>query len=396
MSRRSALIAGGVATAALLVVAALAIVFRTDGPPGPNQARLDVAGSATVMRSDGTSEVVTAGATLDFGDIVVADEGTAVVEFAAGHRYELRDGTVGSADPSRLVVEMPPTLEAGDALVLDGFPSGLRVGGTTLSAVGATRARVDAGGAVAAVYVAQAGLAGDTPVDAVPALRQIGLGAAGAIVPLAYDGADPWDRRFLGESIAFGNRLEALARGYTNDLQPSSQSTSASFFESVLPALDDEREFGADLLDADRPAGETLVGAAIAVQGRRGPFRERWEQIFTFRAQGAAWGLVAHDQGVSSAPVLETLELAIVESPLSADPRPTTTTTAPPPTTAPPAPSPTTTTPPPTTAPPQPPPTTPPPEDDGLLGPVLDPVLDPVTGILGDVLGVLGLGPGPE
>ena len=120
------------------------------------------------------------------------------------------------------------------------------------------------------------------------------------------------------------------------------------------------------------------------VQGRRGTFRERWEAVFAFRAAGAAWGLVALDQGVSSAPVLDTIELAIgasdgthASAPTSdvAPTRPTVPTTAAPgapPTTG------TTTT---TTAPP-------PPPSGGLL----DPVIDPTSQVLGDLLDVLGLG----
>ena len=215
-------------------------------------------------------------------------------------------------------------------------------------------------------------------------MRQVVLSPTASPTPLEYDGSDPWDRRFLGDAMAFGQRLEALARGYTAILAGGGGGA-VSFFESVIPDLRTEREFSADLLDEERAPGETLIGAAIAVQGRSGAFRARWEEIFTFRDAGAAWGLVALDQGVSSAPLLDTIELAIDGSPLAGDPPPatpttrrtTTTTTA---TTRPGGGGSTTTTSTTTT-------TAPPPEDG-----VLDPVLDPVQDILDDVLGALGLG----
>lgn len=381
MGRVLASAAAGVALVA--VIALVAMSFRGDAP-GADEARLDVDGSATVTGVDGSEETVTDSATLSFGDVVSVQSGTATLEFAAGQQYELRAASGESVD-SELVVETPPTLLAGDALVAGGFPAAIRYDTTIVSAQGALKVR--AGVPEAAAYSGRATISGAGRLDEVVGLRQVVLTASATPEPFAYDGTDPWDRRFLGEAIAFGQRLEALARGYTSDLQPAT-AQSVSFFESVLPALDAEREFNADLLD-DRPAGETLVGAAIVIQGREGTFRERWDEVFAFRDAGAAWGLVALDQGVSSAPVLEAIELAIDGSPLSDDPPPATTTTRPAPsspTTAPQTP----TTPPPTTPPPDgPPPDGPPPDDDDG---VLTPVVTPVEEILTDVLEALGLG----
>lgn len=353
-----------------------------DDGPGVDEARLVVDGSATVTDADGAVEIVTGSASVDFGDVVSVQDGTATVELAAGPTYELRAG-VGDAGDSELVVGATPTLLAGDALVASGFPASIRYDTATVSAQGALK--VAAGVPQAAAYAGRTRISGAGDLEELVGLRQVVLTPSARPEPLAYDGADPWDRRFLGEAIAFGERLDALARGYTNDLQPGPRPV--SFYESILPALDDEREFNADLLSDDRPAGDTLVGAAIAIQGRSGTFRDRWNAVFAFRDQGAAWGLVALDQGVSSAPVLDTIELAIGESPLSDAPRTTTTPPErpgrPPSTTRPPG----STAPPPTTTSTPPPP--PPEEDeDGLLTPALTPVEE----ILTEVLDALGLG----
>jgi hypothetical protein len=85
----------------------------------------------------------------------------------------------------------------------------------------------------------------------------------------------------------------------------------------VLPGLSDEPEFTVNLLAPGRPAGETLVGAALADLGDRGTFGERWRSVFGFRDAGAAWGLVALDQGVDRAPLLGAITQAVDSSPIT-------------------------------------------------------------------------------
>ncbi len=381
MTRRVAL---GALIAAVLVAGVVAVLARgDDAGPGSAQGRVAVDGTAVVTAADGTTRSVVDDTQLvDFGDRVAMQEGTAVLELAGGATYELRhrDG-VGT----QLEVGSPPRVTAGDVLVADGFPAQIAVDTATLSAQGALR--VDADDVVASAYTGRTGLTGVGDVAELVALRRLVLVAGAAPEPIPFDGSDEWDRRFLGEAIAFGERLEALARGYTSDLPPGS-GRSVAFFRSVLPALADERELGPDLLAPERSPGETLVGAAVVVQGRRGTFRERWDAVFSFRAAGAAWGLVALDQGVSAAPVLDTIELAIGSSGTTVPDRPTTvpgseprsttsTSTSTSTTSAPEAPTttgPTTTT---TTEPPR----------SGLLDPVLDPAVELLSGLL-DLLGL--------
>lgn len=362
---------GMVLTAFAAVVALVAC--GDGGQPAEDEARLRVSGSATVDFAAGGTETVDGDVTLAFGDIVTVDGGTATLELAGGQTYELR----ADPTPTTLEVGAPPTLTDGDVLVTDGFPAQVRHASTTVSALGAMK--LDASVPEVVSYTGRARIDGAGSLDEVLGLRQVVLTSSATPEAIEYDGADPWDRRYLADAIAFGDRLEALARGYTADL--GARTPSVNFYEAVLPALAEEREFGADLLD-DRAAGETIVGAAIVVQGRDGTFRDRWEAVFGFRDQGAAWGLVALDQGVSSAPLLDTVELAV------GAPRPTTTTTSTTTTSTTTDPPDTTTTEPPqgptTTEPPEPPPS---PPTTGLL----DPVLDPVGAILDELLGVIGL-----
>ena len=183
----------------------------------------------------------------------------------------------------------------------------------------------------------------------------------------------------------------------------------------MLPGLEDEAGFGADLIDLDRAPGETLIGAAITDLGTRGDFVARWSDVFAFRDEGAAWGIVALDQAVRSDPLVGSVEEALDSfeeaaafvEPLAPDPVTTDPTTPPgggdagtdgtdgvgdgggggggtPTTTAPPV------TLPPVTTPTLPPLLPDPPEE---LEPVVDPVADLLDDLLGGLLGGL-LGPG--
>jgi hypothetical protein len=381
-----------VALPLVLVAAIVAVALHGDDEAGSAQGRIVVDGRAVVTGSDRSTRTVVDQTTVDYGDTVLVEDGTATLELAGGARYELRhhDGT-----GTQLEVGSPPTLLTGDALVLDGFPAALRVGGATLRARGPMKAAAE--DLVAEAYAGGTGISGVAGATELAALRRLVLVPGAEPEPIMFDGTDPWDRRYLGEAIAFGEQLEAIARGYTRGLPPGGD-RSEDFFRSVLPALASEREFGDDLLDPGRPPGETLVGAAIAVQGGRGTFRDRWAEVFSFRAAGAAWGLVALDQGVSSAPVLQMVELAI-DAPSSPGrtgtpvPRSTPTTSPSPPAPTPPSTPPSV--PPATTpsvpdagSPPSAPSEPPPPESTpGLLDPVTEPVFDLLDGLLDGLLG---------
>lgn len=387
--------------AVALTLAAVAPAGCADRQPKVGEARLEVDGLAIVDRQGGAQETVKDKADVRSGDRVEISEGTGRMVLRDGNRLELRAG-VDDAANTMVVMAPTPVLEAGDLLVTAPRALTISAAGTTLEvAAGAAQVSRSLGMGVAAydgiVHLSSAGVTRD-----VPALREMRVPALGRPPrlprPLDYRASDPWDRRFLGEAIDLGRTLEALANGYTQNLNPGEGRT-PGFFRIVLPGLDEQPAFGAELIDVTKPPGETLIGAAITELGRRGGFVDRWRAVFGFRDQGAEWGLVALDQGVSGTPLLGAIEQAVSFSPLTfaAPPggRPvisgggggsgTTTTTVPTtPTTTP-------TTTPPTTTPPTTPPTTVPPNP---LTPVLEPVLeqtsDSVSGLVDGLLGVLG------
>jgi hypothetical protein len=390
---------------AAVVALALAVVAPagcSDDGPGEGEARLEVDGRAVVER-DGSeeAEVVDDSTTLRRGDRVEVTDGVATMAMRGGTRLELRAG-LGDAAASRVEMASRPVLEAGDLLVAaSDEPAEVEAAGTVVAVTdGAAQVSRSLGMGVTAydgaVRLDSAGQ--ERPVAALREVRVPTLGGPRAPRPLVYDETDPWDRRFLGAAIEVGDRLEALATGYTQNLN-AGEGRTPGFFRIVLPGLEDEPEFGAELIDLERPPGETLIGAAITELGRRGDFAERWASVFEFRDAGAHWGLVALDQAVSGDPLLGEIEQAIGASPLAlgGPPQPGPDTTAPPstsPTTVPPT---TGTTTPPSTTPPSttppstaPPPTTPPLPDP--LTPVLEPQVEPLTDVVdGLVSGLLGL-----
>ncbi len=369
---------------ALLFALVAALPSCSNAGPGADEARLEVDGTAVVV-SDGEQEEVTGSRTVHFGDRIEVTDGIARLEMPGALRLELRAAT-GDANNTILTVDAAPVLESGDVLAQAEGTATVEAAGTkvTLEDAGAQVSRFL--GMSVATYEGSVMLDSAGQVRAVPALRQMQVSTLGrppqSVRPLEYDGGDPWDRRFLGAAIELGERLQRLADSYTSSLRRGEGRT-VGFYQLVLPALDDEPEFTPELLGTSRPPGEVLVGAAITSLGVRSAFAERWRAVFRFRDEGAAWGLVALDQGVSGSPLLGSVEQALGASPFefaqqsgprattpttapSGGPNPTTTTTAP-------APRPTT----PTTQP------EPPPEDPGILGPILLPVGDLLDGLLG-------------
>ncbi|MFZ6003952.1 MAG: hypothetical protein ACOYXM_08475 [Actinomycetota bacterium] len=384
--------------AVVLAVAALAPAACGRDEPDEGEARLEVDGQAIVERRDGAEEVIDGETTLKQGDRVELSEGVGRLVMRDGVRMELREG-IDDAANSMLLMGTTPVLEAGDLLVAAPKTSAVSAAGTdVVIRSGAARVSRSLGVGVSAydgvVHLDSAGLERD-----IPALREMMVPALGrpprAPRPLRYQAEDPWDRRFLGEAIELGRTLEALANGYTVNLNRGEGRT-PGFFRVVLPQLEEQPEFGASLIDIERAPGETLIGAAIAVLGRQGSFVERWNSTFGFREEGAEWGLVALDQEVSGTPLLGAIEEAVSFSPLTfAAPGrsggsgtgagsdgggPTTSTTTPTtPTTSPP------TTSPPTTEPP--PPTTLPPDLLDVLAPILEEGGEAASDLVGGLLG---------
>lgn len=277
--------------------------------------RLNVNGQALITMTDGGQRTVTGSRTLRSGEEVLVTDGMATLGLGQERQLELRkDSDV------RLVVATGPSgaretraeLIGGDILVTS--PSG-----TATVSAGDTAAEISGAARVSRrLAVVVAAYEGSSKVESVakavivPALRQVTVPAPGLPsrpTPLAFSADDIWDQRYLGDWVDLGNQLVARGRGFTAQL-PAGQDTGESFFRQILPGLRDQ-PFDASLLDDSRAAGETLVGAAITLEGTRGEFRERWSRVFGFRAEGASWGLVALDQAVGRQPVLNAVDAAI-------------------------------------------------------------------------------------
>lgn len=397
------------ATAVFVLACAVLGLFSacTRGAIQPGEARLSIQrGRAEVKRPGEPERVVTDDLTLRTGDRVKVLSGEARMRLAEGRELWMRDG-------SDVTVSANPRLNAGDVVAVAG-EEGLTVraaGAVATVLDGAARVRRDLGMS-AGTYEGAVRLTTASKSLRVPAYRQASVPSIGLLPvrpsPLAFNESDAWDRRFLGVAMELTTDLQQRSEGFSAQLDPG-EGRSPGFYRMLLPELD-ERGFEPGLVDATRGPGETLVGAAIALRGDRGSFSERWRQIFNFRDEGAAWGLVALDQSVSDVPgVRRVLTEALgrlpastagavaappgtVELPraatgpgsLSAVPGSVPSTVAPPrqqPAPQPPAPVPT-----PVTLPPM---VTPPPEPgpvENLLDPVLDPVVDTVDSLVGGLL----------
>lgn len=338
--------------------------------------------------------------TVHLGAQVKVLAGSASIALGDGSRLDVRKG-------SELEIGSPVSLVADDLLVTSGSqPLKVAVAGSQVVVDGVARLTRDLA-VSAATYRGSVTMRSAARSLKVPALRQAEVPSLGVLPaapePLDYDTADAWDRRFLGVAMELGEQLESRSNGFTNQL-PDGAGTTPGFYRVLLPALENEPAFTGDLVSDTRDPGETLVGAAITVNGKVGTFAERWANVFGFKAQGASWGLVALDQQVNDADgLVQTVDLAIGSQSFAFAPTPAVSSPAAPPASAPQvAPTPEPTTPARTSAPTPAAPATPaagppplltlpklpeliPPPDPnnpGLLAPLLDVVTDALSGLL--------------
>jgi len=288
------------------------------GSSAPVAGRLTVDGDAEVVRPGKDRLDVKGSRDLEVGDRVRIRQGTAVIRLSDGRRLELRMGT----DLELQAVDGPglvrPTLMGGDLLVVSGAQP-FAVGTTGAQTAVHGDARISRGAALlVATYEGTTQLnAGGSTLD-VPALRQAVLPATGQfptnVSPLEFSADDAWDQRYLSEVIELSSLLTGRSDGFAAQLAPN-EGRSVAFFTNLYPRLAAEPAFTASLLNPIRSPGETLVGAAITLEGTRGTFAERWSAVFAFRDQGAPWGLVVRDQGVERAAVIRVIDEAIGRRP---------------------------------------------------------------------------------
>jgi hypothetical protein len=301
----------GALGACVVAVAALGsgLVGCSSHALGPGEARLTVSsGRAQVAATGENWHSAHSDQRLHRNDRVRVLSGLADVHLSSDRSVELRPG-------GELQVLPDPALLKGDVLAT--------AKGTPLTVTaGSADARVHDGAAhvARALGVTAASYVGDLAVTSagreltVPALRQAGVPGPGLVPanpsPLDYRADNPWDRRYLGDAIDLGDELQARSEGFTAQLAPGEGQT-AGFYRQLLPALENQPEFTQALLQPDAAPGDTLVGAAIVVQGHNGTFLDRWRSVFAFRDQGARWGLVALDQHVTRGPLLSDVDDAL-------------------------------------------------------------------------------------
>lgn len=247
---------------------------------------------------------------LEVGEEVRITDGTATLGLPGDRSLELRAGQDAS-DDSRIEVDAEPTLIDGHALLVSGEETArLHSGGTeVVLTAGAARIRRSTGVSVA-VYEGRAEVSslGQELEEPVRALRQVSVTGAGVLPrtpsPLVFDrdDLDPWDRRFLGPSVELGTQLDRMSRALSSRLDPPSPSD-AGYFRAVVPALRGVEGF------QPRPTaapGETVVGASVALAAD-GDFGEGWSAAWSFRDEGADWGLVALDVRAARDEIVGTL-----------------------------------------------------------------------------------------
>jgi hypothetical protein len=405
-----------IALVALLLIVGVVAAVNHAGGGFSGDARLRTDGLATLTRPGAAPRSVTGTVRLQEGDVVEAAKGTMTIDVPGGAQLEGRAGT-GDGEATKVLIAKvgrPSELVVGELLVSAEHGADVEVGGNRVrlepGVDGASAARVSRSLAVAAgVYRGSVTVDSAGKQSSVQALREVEvavLGRPSGAKPIRVSSADPWDRRYLGAAIDLGQRLDVLSEEYTRTLRRTDART-VGFYRSLLPALAAESGFTQELLPADRDQGEILVGGAIAALGRKAAFEERWDQVFGFRDEGASWGLIALDQGVSQDPLLSDLDKAVngtgfefaqppgarsgASSPTTSPPATTPPADQPPGTTSPPTtsgPSPTTEPPPPTTPtiPPIVPPITPPTVPPTGEAPA-DELIDTVNQVVGGLLG---------
>jgi hypothetical protein len=299
----------------VLLVALTAIGCSRSSKPGTG--RLAVTGSAEVGRQGEAWRPVSASRDLRVGERLRVVEGTAILRLGGDRRLELRKSSQIELRAAAKK-ELRAVLLGGDVLAVapDG-PLTVEVPGTEVMVNGA--ARVSRGtNLLVASYERASTVNGGGKSLTVPALRQAAVPPDGVLPvrpkPLEYSATDSWDERYLSDAFDLGEQLATRSRGFTSQLG-AGEGRTVGFFGEVLPGLAKEPAFDGALFNPNRPPGETLVGAAIVLEGKRDSFTARWNAVFAFHDDGAPWGLVALDQGVERGPLLAAIDAAIRRKP---------------------------------------------------------------------------------
>ncbi len=318
MTRQVQKVRGVVLAVAVCLVVSLGAVSCRRTPPSVS-GRLTVSeGHAEVGRPGEERREITGSQDLRVGDGVRVRDGSAVIRFPDDRELELRSGTDLEMRATEVAERFRLTLLSGDLLVRSPEqPLTILSGDGEVVVRGIVR--ISRGlSLVVAAYEGSATVSSAARSLVVPGLRQVAVPAAGLFPtrpsPLDFSPDDPRDQRYLSGAIGLSAELLARSRGFSAQLG-AGEGRTVSYFRELLPRLAGEPSFQAPLLNAARPPGETLVGAAIALESTKGTFADRWTAEFGFHDDGAPWGLVAMDQGVSRVPLLALIESALRRGP---------------------------------------------------------------------------------
>jgi len=308
--RAQAVLAGSIAV--LLVGATIAACGHAGS--SDTLGRLTVSGVVQYAPAGGSLHSAGSGQLLKAGDQVRVTTGSAVIRLVPDGVLELRDGTA-------VTISKVSRLTAGGLLITpSGHPVHISAANATLLVPSGAAQLIDAGlsgGLTAKVYRDRATLQiPGNPDLGITAPRQATLTIHSLLpipaTPLQYSDADSWDRRFLATAEAFSRQLTAAATGFNAQLS-SSQAHDAAYYQRLLPDLVTS-QVAPSLQAQSAPVkpGDDLIALALAMRGRRGAFGDRMRQELDFKSQGADWGLVALDQGVTDlGPLLNDVLAAI-------------------------------------------------------------------------------------
>ncbi|MCU1455204.1 MAG: hypothetical protein JWN46_3350, partial [Acidimicrobiales bacterium] len=283
-----------------VVLAAILPTLRARGL-GAGEAIVSVHGRARVTRAGGAVESVVARTRLHPGDGLKVEAGSADLELAHGVHYQALAAR-GDDRATQLQMAVIPTLQAGRLLVTASDGARVVSGGTAVALAGAGAMHVRRSLATeVGVYAGQAQVDSAGVGATVPALRSIEVAALGQVPrqprPLRYSPSDGWDRQFLSEAIGIDRELRSILAGFR--ASGGDPDRAAQGMRGALPDPPSAATLRGYLAARQDDDGK-LVGTAIAGLGQGGTFASRWQQVFSFRDDGALWGLVALDRGVSS------------------------------------------------------------------------------------------------
>lgn len=250
-----------------------------------------VEGAVRLIRGD-SSSLVRSNSQVAVGDRILVDPGgIAELRLASGRLFELWEAEVEIVEDTRL------TLRRGNLLAdLEG-PGTVDAENVTVSSRNAAF-RVDrALSTRVGVYEGNVVLTRPGRSLALPRLRQAIV--AGGILPrsekpLSITYTDRWDRRFLQEAIDLDIRLQNFGRGLESQLGARS---GLEFFTAVMPGTD----VTFLLPHGASRRSDVLIGMAIALEAVVDPLRLQslFDGVFGLWNDGASWGLIAYERGVT-------------------------------------------------------------------------------------------------